>query len=160
MNTTAPYKVYSLLWVEVTVPNQPTYYARTSRLLADTSESEYAHTIELLKAGKPITYEASGICIQCVPIVGSDKKRLDHLLTFEADGFRLATFRGNQALFYKGEQEYCSMNELAERGFTPNPAIASAQCNTPIVNIRGQLRDVFVPIQLLAIYFERPCAIQ
>ncbi|GAB3958995.1 hypothetical protein GCM10028805_54250 [Spirosoma harenae] len=155
MNTKTQYVIPSLLWVEVTVPNYQKYWARTSRFLADTPESERAHVLELLKAGRLIAYEESGVCIQCVPITGSVKKRLDHLLSFEEGSFRLATFRADNALFSKDLQEYYSMNEMAERSFMPSPTIAIGQWNTPVYSFHGQLTDVFVPVELGPIYFHQ-----
>jgi hypothetical protein len=154
MNTATNSKqITSLLWVEVTPPDQPKYWGRTTRLLASASEEERRNTIDLLKAGKRIVYTQSDLSIQCVPMPLQDQKRLDHLRNFERNGFFLVAFRMDTALFARGAQQYVSMNEMIERDFVPTCSIAVSQWNVAIVDKGRRLIDVFVPVEFGSIYF-------
>ena len=150
---TQPSLPTSLMWIEVTPPANQKFWARTTRALEGSSQPEKEAALALLKEGRKIAYETSGITLQCAPMPSTDQKRLEHLLGFEECGFRLATFRHDMALFYRDNEDHYSMNEMAERGFLPTSAIAINPGNVPITTLDGHLVDVFVPVALGPINF-------
>ncbi|GAB4035488.1 hypothetical protein [Spirosoma jeollabukense] len=134
----------SPVWVEFASPNQPTHWQRVSRLLALASESERINLLHKFRTGQQVVFEKSGICIQTAPMSSLDRKRLTHLLSFEASGFKLIAFDQGMALYGKGLESYHCMAEAIERGFLPVAGIHLNPNNTPIYNKQGELINVMV----------------
>ena len=150
--------VDSLLFVWAISPSLAPYWARTSRILEGVPQPQKDETISLLKQGRQIVFEASGISIECAPMSTRDRRRLEHLLSFDACGFRLSAFGADMALYYRHHADYCSMKEMIERGFLPTASIAVSRANFPITTFHGDLIDVFVPVAAGVLNFTKAYA--
>ncbi|SFF11782.1 hypothetical protein [Spirosoma endophyticum] len=131
-------------WVELIAPNKPTHWQRVSRLLAMASETESINLLHKFSTGQRVRFERSGICLQSATMPSQDSKRLTHLLSFEADGFKLIAFDQKMALYGKGLESYHCMAEAIKRGYLPVAGIHLNPNNTPIYNKQGELINVMV----------------